>query len=153
VDEEKTKNRTTSPLEEDKMKVYIELLETNLWIHKTNIAMELAIEENSKKIKKTDKELVSEEYHQYLDIFNEEKAHRFPESRPWDHKIKMKKGFEPKSFKTTTSPWQNKTNWTNSSKKASKKDTSDHLSHLWHHFFSLFQRRIENFDLVRTTGI
>jgi hypothetical protein len=99
VDEEETKNRTTSPLKEDKMGVYIKLLETDVWIHKTNIAMELAIKENSKKIKKTDKELVPEEYHKYLDIFNKEKAHQFPESRPWDHKIEMKEGFEPKSFK------------------------------------------------------
>jgi Reverse transcriptase (RNA-dependent DNA polymerase) len=34
-----------------------------------------------------------------LDIFGKKKAHPFPESRPWDHKIKMKEGFEPKSFK------------------------------------------------------
>jgi hypothetical protein len=99
ADDEETKNRTTSPLKEDKMGVYIKLLEANIWIHKTNIATELAIKENSKKIKKTDKELVPEEYHKYLDIFNEEKAHWFPESRPWDHKIEMKEGFEPKSFK------------------------------------------------------
>jgi hypothetical protein len=75
VDKEETKNRTTSPLKKDKMEVYIKLLETNVWIHKTNIAMELAIEENSKRIEKTDKELVPEEYYEYLDIFNEEKAH------------------------------------------------------------------------------
>jgi hypothetical protein len=61
--------------------------------------MELAIEENSKKQDKTDKQLVPAEYHKYLDIFSEEKAHRFPKSRPWDHKIEMKEGFEPKSFK------------------------------------------------------
>jgi hypothetical protein len=65
----------TSPLEEDKMGVYIKLLEADVWIHKTNIATELEIKENSRKIKKMDKELVPEEYHEYLDIFNEEKAH------------------------------------------------------------------------------
>jgi Reverse transcriptase (RNA-dependent DNA polymerase) len=81
------------------MGVYIKLLETDVWIHKTNIATELAIEENSKKTDKTDEQLVPAEYHEYLDIFSEKKAHRFPESRPWDHKIKMKEGFEPKSFK------------------------------------------------------
>jgi Reverse transcriptase (RNA-dependent DNA polymerase) len=81
------------------MGVYIKLLETDVWIHKTNIAMELAIEENSKKTDKMDKQLVLAEYHKYLDIFSKEKAHRFPESRPWDHKIKMKEGFEPKLFK------------------------------------------------------
>jgi hypothetical protein len=81
------------------MGVYIKLLETDVWIHKTNIAMELAIEENSKKIDKTDEQLVPAEYHEYLDIFSEEKAHRFPKSRPWDHKIKMKEGFKVKLFK------------------------------------------------------
>jgi hypothetical protein len=92
-------NRMTLPIVEDKLGVYIELLETDVWIHKTNIATELAIEENSQKQDKTDKQLVPVEYHEYLDIFSEEKAHRFPESRPWDHKMEMKKGFEPKSFK------------------------------------------------------
>jgi hypothetical protein len=57
------------------------------------------IEENSKKTDKMDKQLVLAEYDEYLDIFSEEKAHRFPESRPWDHKIEIKDGFEPKSFK------------------------------------------------------
>jgi hypothetical protein len=99
ADDEEPKNWTTLPLKENKMGVYIELLETYLWIYKTNIATELAIEENSKKMDKTDEQLVLAEYHKYLDIFSEEKAHRFPESRPWDHKIEIKEGFEPKSFK------------------------------------------------------
>jgi hypothetical protein len=94
-----TKNRTTLLLKEDKLGVFIKLLETDVWIHKTNIATELAIEENSKKQDKTDKQLVPVEYHKYLDIFSEEKAHRFSELRPWDHKIEMKEGFEPKLFK------------------------------------------------------
>jgi RNase H-like domain found in reverse transcriptase len=34
-----------------------------------------------------------------LDIFSEEKAHHFPKSRPLDHKIEIKEGFKPKSFK------------------------------------------------------
>ena len=79
----------------------MELLETDVWIHKTNIATDLAIEANSKKTEQTDEEIIPKEYHDYLDVFNEEKAHRFPESKPWDHKIEMKdsEGFEPKSFK------------------------------------------------------
>jgi hypothetical protein len=40
------------------------------------------------------------EYHEYLDVFDEKKADRFPKSRSWDHKIEMKSGFEPKSFKS-----------------------------------------------------
>jgi Spy/CpxP family protein refolding chaperone len=41
VDKEETKNRMTSPIEEDKMGVYIKLLEADVWNHKTNIATEL----------------------------------------------------------------------------------------------------------------
>ena len=86
-------------IEEDKDAILIKLLEETTWINKTNVATELAIKENNKKEEKTDEELVPKEYHEYLDIFSEEKAHQFPEPRPWDHKIKIKEGFEPKSFK------------------------------------------------------
>ena len=99
VDKEETKNYTKNPIEEDRNAILIKLLEETTWINKTNIATELAIKENNKKEEKTDEELVPKEFHQYLDIFSEEKAHRFPKPRPWDHKIKVKEGFEPKSFK------------------------------------------------------
>jgi hypothetical protein len=56
VDNEERKNRMTLPLKEDKMGVFIKLLETDVWIHKTNIATELAIEENSKKQDKMDEQ-------------------------------------------------------------------------------------------------
>ena len=79
--------------------LYSWLLDKGIGINKINVATELAIEKNKKKTVKTDKELVPEEYHEYLDVFNKEKAARFPESKPWDHKIEMKEGFEPKSFK------------------------------------------------------
>jgi hypothetical protein len=115
--------------------------------------MELAIEKNSKKTDKTDEQLVLAEYYKYLDIFSKEKAHRFPESRPWDHKIKMEEGFEPKLFKTTTSHRQNKLNWTNSLKKTSKEGTLGHPNHQWLPRFFLFPKRTANFDHVRTTGI
>jgi hypothetical protein len=74
VDDKERKNRTTLPIVEDKLGVYINLLETDVWICKTNIATELAIEENSKKQEKTDKQLVPVEYHEYLDIFSEKKG-------------------------------------------------------------------------------
>ena len=99
LDEEERKNHTTTPMEEDRNKILIELLETNVWIHKTNIATNLAIKANNKKADQTDEEIVPKEYHEYLDVFNEEKAHQFLSSRPWDHEIKLKEGFEPKSFK------------------------------------------------------
>jgi hypothetical protein len=34
-----------------------------------------------------------------LDIFSKEKAHCFPKSKLWNHKIKIREGFEPKLFK------------------------------------------------------
>ena len=80
----------------------MELLDKEIGINKINVATELAIEENKKKTEKTDKELVPEEYHEYFDIFNEGKAARFPESKPWDHKIEMKKALNQNCLKITT---------------------------------------------------
>jgi hypothetical protein len=45
-------------------------------------------------------QLVPPEYQEYLDVFDENKANRFPGPHPWDHKIELKEGFQPKSFKT-----------------------------------------------------
>src|SRR5882757_3462765 len=73
----------------------------DIWIKtKTNLAMDLAIEENIKKEDLKQEEIVPKAYHEFLDVFDEEKAQRFPEARPWDHKIKMKPDFKPKVFKT-----------------------------------------------------
>jgi hypothetical protein len=44
-------------------------------------------------------ELVPDDLHNFLDVFNKKQADRFPDSRPWDHKIEMKEGFELKSVK------------------------------------------------------
>jgi hypothetical protein len=84
-------------------KVLLEYLgmENELWINsKENLATKLASEANQKKPDLTPEQLVPREYHNYLDIFDEDKANWFPDTRPWDHKIEMKSGFEPKSFKT-----------------------------------------------------
>ena len=98
VDKEETKNYTKNPIQEDKDAILIKLLEETTWINKMNVATKLAIKENDKKEEKTNKELVSKDFHNYLDIFSKEKAHWFPEPQPWDHKIEMKEGFEPKSL-------------------------------------------------------
>src|SRR5271154_1109525 len=77
--------------------------ETNgneIWINtKTNLALEMAIKDNLAKEERTTEELVPKEFHDYLDIFDEKNANRFPIERPWDHKIELKENFEPKSFK------------------------------------------------------
>ena len=105
VDEEEWKNQTINRIDNvDETTLLIATitgeLETDIWINtKTNLAMDMAIEANLKKKELSVKEMVPLEYHQYLDVFDEEKANRFPKSKAWDHKINMKEGFEPKSFK------------------------------------------------------
>jgi Retroviral aspartyl protease len=99
LDEEEHLNRPTNTSDE----VLLEYLgmENELWINsKENLATKLASEANQKKPDLTPEQLVPQEYHDYLDIFDKDKANRFPDTRPWDHKIEMKSGFEPKSFKT-----------------------------------------------------
>ena len=67
---------------------------------KTSNAIEFHLKHDEKKENLPLKQLVPEAIHYYLDVFDEKKADRFPGSRPWDHKIELKEGFEPKSFKT-----------------------------------------------------
>ena len=59
----------------------------------------MAIAENFKKEDLTDEQIVPLEYHEYLDIFNKKRASWFPNKWPWDYKIEIKLGFEPKLFK------------------------------------------------------
>jgi hypothetical protein len=99
LDKEEHFNRPTNASD----KVLLEYLgmENKIWINsKENLATKLAAEANQKKPDQTPEQLVPPEYHEYLDIFDEDKANRFSDTRPWDHKIEMKVGFEPKSFKT-----------------------------------------------------
>jgi hypothetical protein len=79
---------------------YIEEAKLKVWINaKTGIAMELAIKENKKKADLPVKKLIPEDLHNFLDVFDDNKTNQFPESNMWDHKIDIKEGFEPKSFK------------------------------------------------------
>jgi len=55
--------------------------------------------QQEKKIAIPLEELVPKEYHAYLHLFDKKSSEQFPESRSWDHKIKMKADFEPKVFK------------------------------------------------------
>src|SRR6202522_798015 len=104
-DEEEFKTHTLNHLDKDDLSILIRLMDSmepeEVWINaRTNIGTELAAEENKKKEGTPIEKLVPEEYHEYLDVFDEEKANRFPEERSWDHKIEMKEGFEPKSLKS-----------------------------------------------------
>src|SRR5271170_6204780 len=106
-DRELWKTRTLNPIDdEDDDEIVVSYLEEieddGLWINaKTNVAVELAIKDAEKEGKKEIpvEELVPKDLHDFLDVFNEKQADRFPDSRSWDHKIEIKEGFEPKSFK------------------------------------------------------
>jgi hypothetical protein len=73
LDEEEHLNRPTNTSN----KVLLEYLgmENEIWINsKENLATKLAAEANQKKLDQTPEQLVPLEYHEYLDIFNEDKA-------------------------------------------------------------------------------
>ena len=108
TDQEDWRNHTINLIEElDDEEIgnavlisYIEEMKIKVWINvKGNMTMELAIKENEKKAKLTNEKLVPEDLHEFLDVFDKNKANQFPKSNMWDHKIDIKEGFEPKSFK------------------------------------------------------
>ena len=108
TDQENWKNHTINLIEElndeeienTVLISYIEEMKIKVWINaKRNMAMELAIKENGKKAKLTNEELVLTNLPKFLDVFDENKANQFSESNVWDHKIDMKEGSKPKSFK------------------------------------------------------
>ena len=79
-----------------------ELLEEDkIWINtKTSNSIEFHLLHDMKKDDFLLTEQIPEEYHKFIRVFDEKEANRFPESQVWDHKIKLKEGFQPKSFKT-----------------------------------------------------
>jgi hypothetical protein len=108
IDPEDWKNHTVNMIEElDDEQIrnavllsYIEEAKSKVWINaKTGIAMRLEIKKNKKKADLPVEKLIPEDLYDFLDVFDDNKANRFPESNMWDHKIDMKEGFEPKSFK------------------------------------------------------
>jgi len=79
-----------------------ELLENEPeWIRtKITASQNLALKHEEVKKEKPVEEIVPPQFHDFLKVFDKEASDRFPTSKPWDHKIEMKEGFEPKSFKT-----------------------------------------------------
>ena len=75
-------------------------MDRNIWINtKLTMEMEIQAEINLKKKVLPLEEQIPKEFHNFLDVYSEEKVAHFPESRPWDHKIELKDTFTPKSFK------------------------------------------------------
>jgi len=103
-DEEEHSNGLINPLidEEDFVIRTIEETEneSNIWINVKTTTSQLLHQTHDEKKKDVPlKDQIPEEYHEFLDVFDKKKADRFPEERIWDHKVKLKDGFVPKSFK------------------------------------------------------
>jgi hypothetical protein len=150
VDKEEPRNWMTLPLEENNLGVFIKLLETDVWIQKTNIATELAIEG------KRTKQINNWYWWNITNTWTYLAKKRHTVSLNQDlgiTRLKWRKDSNLNCLKTITSHQQNKSNWTNSLKKIPKKGTLGCLNHLWPPHFSLFPKRMANFDHVRTTGI
>ena len=102
-DQDERLNHTLNPAShEDILLAYIEEVErpNETWINaKTSSSIEFHLKHDAKKENVPLKQQIPEVFHKFLDVFDETKADRFPEPRPWDHKIELKEGFQPKSFK------------------------------------------------------
>ena len=116
-----------NPIKEDMNVILLELIEETIGVNKINIATKLAIEENKKKEKKINEELIPEEYHEYLDIFSKKKQLDFLNQNHGTIKSKWRKDLNLSHSKTTISHKWNKLNWTNSSRKIWIKDISDDI--------------------------
>ena len=56
---------------------------------KTTVAQQLAEQATDKTVRPWD-QIVPSQYHQHAKVFSETVAHRFPDSREWDHAIDLK---------------------------------------------------------------
>jgi len=65
---------------------------------KTSISQSL-VHGTEMKEKKPFEDLVPKEYHEYRSVFKKTASERFPEKRPWDHRIDLKPEFVPKKSK------------------------------------------------------
>ena len=68
--------------------LYVRIIKTECSA-KTTVAQQLAEQATDKTIHPWD-QIVPPQYHQHARVFSETEAHRFPESREWDHAIDLK---------------------------------------------------------------
>ena len=83
--------RTTPPQPsflDDEDELYIRIVRTERFA-KTTVAQQLAEQASDKTIRTWD-QIVPPQYHQHAQVFSETAAHRFPDSREWDHAIDLK---------------------------------------------------------------
>ena len=68
--------------------LYIRIIKTER-LTKTTVAQQLAKQATDKTVRTWD-QIVPSQYHQHAKVFSETTAHRFPDSREWDHAIDLK---------------------------------------------------------------
>ncbi|KAF9543550.1 hypothetical protein CPC08DRAFT_617825, partial [Agrocybe pediades] len=65
------------------------------WIRtKTTNSQNLAQKHEEPKQERPITETVPSQFHDFLHIFVKKASDRFPSSKPWDHKIELKEGFQ-----------------------------------------------------------
>jgi len=90
-EQEEEKNPLNQPIQVENNEIAIRA--------KTSISQSLVHEAKTIE-KRSFEELVPEEYRKYQSVFQKTASERFPESRPWDHRIDLKPDFVPKKAKT-----------------------------------------------------
>ena len=100
--DDEEQNETRYPSMEHETDLVLSFIDNqSVWINsKTSNSIEFHLTHDEKKDDLPLDQLIPVKYHEYLDVFDDKKADRFPESRTWDHKIELKEGFPPKSFKS-----------------------------------------------------
>ena len=73
---------------EDGDELYVRIITTEC-LAKTTVAQQLAEQAANKTVHSWD-QIVPSQYHQHAKVFSETAAHRFPDSREWDHTIDLK---------------------------------------------------------------
>ena len=73
---------------DDRDELYVRIVRTEC-LAKTTVVQQLAEQATDKTVRPWD-QIVPSQYHQHAKVFSEIMAHRFPDSREWDHAIDLK---------------------------------------------------------------
>jgi len=89
-------------------------------------------------------QLVPQQYHGYLDVFQDFLGKQLPPKRAYDHAIDLTPAILLKDLPHTRYHWLNKWHWMISSKKIWQKASFNHQSLHKQHRYSSYQRKIIN---------
>ena len=73
---------------DDRDELYVRIVRTEC-LAKTTVVQQLAEQATDKTVRPWD-QIVPSQYHQHAKVFSKIVAHRFPDSREWDHAIDLK---------------------------------------------------------------